>query len=63
MGNNLGIKCGTDASSETRRVDRDKDARAENVKRPSFIGWYRILRGHHHWAIFEAIRYSLWLFR
>jgi hypothetical protein len=28
-----------------------------------FLYWYRILRAHHHWAMFQAIRYALWLMR
>lgn len=33
------------------------------MKRPSVLGWYSILRAHHHWTIFQAIRYALWLAR
>jgi hypothetical protein len=33
------------------------------TKRLSFINWYQILRVHHQWHIFEAIRYALWLTR
>lgn len=33
------------------------------TKRLSFLDWYRILRAHHQWPIFEAIRYALWLTR
>lgn len=31
--------------------------------RPSLVGWYRILRGYHHWTVFEAVRFALWLWR
>jgi hypothetical protein len=31
--------------------------------RISILGWYRILRAHHQWAMFQAIRYALWLAR
>jgi hypothetical protein len=33
------------------------------MKRPSILNWYRILRVHHQWKIFQAIRYALWLAR
>jgi len=29
----------------------------------STLGWYRMLRAHHHWTIFQSIRYALWLAR
>jgi len=35
----------------------------EIMKSPSFFGWYRILRAHHQWTVFQAIRYALWLAR
>jgi hypothetical protein len=34
-----------------------------NMKPLSILGWYRILRAHHHWTIFQSIRYALWLTR
>ena len=36
---------------------------AQNVKRQSILEWYFILRTHHQWTIFQAIRYALWLAR
>jgi hypothetical protein len=36
---------------------------ATNVKLPSILGWYRILRAHYPWPLFQAIRYALWLGR
>lgn len=42
--------------SETRR-------RSAILKPPSIVGWYRILRTHYHWTVFQAIRYALWLAR
>jgi hypothetical protein len=33
------------------------------MKWQSIIKWYRILRVHYHWPLFEAIRYALWLAR
>jgi hypothetical protein len=31
------------------------------MKQPSLLEWYRILRAHHHFTIFQAVRYALWL--
>jgi hypothetical protein len=31
------------------------------MKALSILGWYRILRGHYHWTIFQSIRYAVWL--
>ena len=28
---------------------------------PSFVQWYRILRAHHQWTVFQSIRFALWL--
>lgn len=28
---------------------------------PSLVEWYRILRQYHHWTVWQAIRYALWL--
>ena len=33
------------------------------MKRQSILAWYRILRAHHQWTLFQAIRYALWLAR
>jgi hypothetical protein len=33
------------------------------MKSPSLFGWYRILRNHYQWTVFQAIRYALWLAR
>jgi len=33
------------------------------MKLPSILDWYRILRGHYQWPVFQAIRYALWLAR
>jgi hypothetical protein len=32
-----------------------------DMKRASILEWYRILRVHHEWTIFQAIRFALWL--
>jgi hypothetical protein len=37
--------------------------RMRSMKWQSIVEWYRILRVHHHWPLFEAIRYALWLAR
>lgn len=33
------------------------------MKPPTIIQWYRILRAHHHWTVFQSVRYALWLMR
>ncbi len=33
------------------------------MKSPSLFDWYFILRTHHQWTMFQAIRYALWLVR
>jgi hypothetical protein len=33
------------------------------MKSLTFIQWYRILRAHHQWTVFQSIRYALWLMR
>ena len=33
------------------------------MKTPSILDWYRILRAHHTWTVFQAVRYALWLTR
>jgi len=33
------------------------------MTRLSFQEWCRILRAHHQWTMFQAIRYALWLAR
>jgi hypothetical protein len=37
--------------------------RSATMKSPSLFDWYHILRAQHHWAVFQAIRYALWLAR
>lgn len=29
----------------------------------SIYSWYRVLRVHYQWPMFQAIRYALWLAR
>jgi hypothetical protein len=33
------------------------------MKSYSVLYWHRILRTRHHWTMFEALRYALWLAR
>ena len=33
------------------------------MKPLSIRQWYHILRAHHEWTMFQAIRYALWLTR
>ena len=33
------------------------------MKQASVREWYRILRAHYEFTIFQAIRYALWLAR
>jgi len=33
------------------------------MRRLSIFGWYRVLRLHHEFKIFQAIRFALWLAR
>ena len=48
-------------TSETRKV-RSLLERFD-MKRISILEWYRTLRVHHEWTIFQAIRFALWLAR
>jgi hypothetical protein len=48
-------------TSETRKV-RSLLERLD-MKRVSILEWYRILRVHHEWTLFQAIRFALWLAR
>jgi len=44
--------------------DRETGTRKGAPMKPlSILGWYRILRGHHHWTIFQSVRYAVWLAR
>jgi hypothetical protein len=48
--------------NEVRHQD-DVDIRGGNSVTSSLVAWYHILRTQHHWTIFQAIRYALWLAR
>lgn len=42
----------------------EKTAKRSAIMKPlSPLEWYRILRAHHQWTVFQAIRYALWLAR
>ncbi len=32
-------------------------------KQSSLLAWLRVLRIHHEWTIFQAIRFALWIAR
>lgn len=49
------------APCEVRFVNRNEVSARKSIERPSVLGWYRILRAHFQWPLFEAIRYALWL--
>jgi hypothetical protein len=60
------------AANRIRReqASRNSDASQETVadrsaamKPISILDWYRILRAHQQWTIFQSIRYALWLMR
>jgi hypothetical protein len=46
-----------------RLAHRSKSVGGSIMNRRSILIWYRILRVHYHWPLFEAIRYALWLAR
>jgi hypothetical protein len=33
------------------------------MKPLTILDWYRILRTHRQWTVFQSIRYALWLAR
>jgi hypothetical protein len=47
--------------TKDRQVEISGNATANPTKRPSILKWYRILRVHYRWPVFQAIRYALWL--
>ena len=50
-------------SNEAHKLPGPQFQRDATVKQLSILGWYRILRAHHQWTIFQAVRYALWLMR
>lgn len=63
MENTVGIQVSLDMQSESRPVQTNDSARAKSVEHLSILDWYRILRVHYHWPLFQAIRFALWLAR
>lgn len=49
--------------SEGRLVHSNEEPKGGSRKRPSILGWYRMLRVHYHWPLFQAIQFALWLAR
>ena len=50
-------------SNETHKSPGQQFQRDATTRHLSILGWYRNLRAHHHWTIFQAVRYALWLTR
>lgn len=44
-------------------IHSDEEPKGGSMKQPSILGWYRMLRAHYHWPLFQAIRFALWLAR
>lgn len=63
MENAIRIQSRLDPASEDRPVGRNKLTRTKTVEQLSILDWYRVLRVHHHWPLFQAIRFALWLAR
>lgn len=63
MENTIGIELNPDMQIEGRPVPTNDSATAKSLEQLSILDWYRILRVHYHWPLFEAIRYALWLVR
>jgi hypothetical protein len=52
------------AFNVTATPDQKTGRRKECTMKPlSILDWYRILRAHHQWTIFQSFRYALWLAR
>jgi hypothetical protein len=49
--------------TEVRFADGNSNSKAATAKRPGVLNWYRILRVHYRFPLFEAIRIALWLAR
>ena len=63
MENVAGVQSLSDLRNEGRFVQGNETLREATLKRQSILDWYRIFRVHHHWTLFQAIRYALWLAR
>jgi hypothetical protein len=63
MENLIGIQLSPDLQTEVRLVQESGSPRTKSVERLSILDWYRVLRAHYHFTIFQAIRFALWLAR
>jgi len=63
MENAVGIEFSPDNDSQSRLVGVSDGATTKAAKRLSIVSWYRILRVHYHWPLFQAIRFALWMAR
>lgn len=63
MENTLGIRVSLDMQVEAPIFQTNDSASAKCVEHLSILAWYRILRAHYHWPLFQAIRFALWLAR
>jgi len=63
MENTFEIQFNLDAGSKGQSAATNDVATAKTMKQLSILKWYRILRVHYHWPLFEAVRYALWLSR
>jgi len=62
MEHTLGIQCSLETSVED-QLSSNQGGKNKAVEQLSILDWYRILRAHHHWTVFQAIRFALWLAR
>jgi hypothetical protein len=53
------LRAGAKAGLPTEAVSKEVSI----MKSLTFIQWYRILRAHHEWTVFQSIQYALWLMR
>ena len=63
MENTIEMQFSPGARSDSLLIQATDSVRAESAERLSVLGWYRILRAHYQWPLFEAVRFALWLSR
>jgi hypothetical protein len=63
MENAIGIQSTFNKRNEGRLVHGSDSVRGKTANRRSTLLWFRILRVHYHWPLFQAIRFALWLAR
>ena len=63
MENAIRIQSSLDTGSDDRPVGRNKFTSTKTVEQLSILDWYRVLRVHYHWPLFQTIRFALWLAR